>query len=73
VKTKSVKAPSQIGEKGAVTRLEVEGAPDPNATSNVPYYDIYPEYRKAAEKALSREDIPVSERKRVRDYFDALR
>lgn len=73
VKTKSVKAPSQIGEKGAVTRLEVEGAPDPNANSNVPYYDIYPEYRKAAEKALSREDIPVSERKRVRDYFDALR
>ncbi len=56
-----------------MTRLEVEGAPDPNATSNVPYYDIYPEYRKAAEKALSREDIPVSERKRVRDYFDALR
>lgn len=71
-KTRSMKAQSQTGPQGQMRELQVEGAGD-RGGSSVPYYEVLPEYEKAAEKALSREDIPVSERKRVRDYFDSLK
>lgn len=73
MKTKEMKAPSQIGESGQMQKLEVEGAPDPHAKSGVPYFEVYPQYRTAAEKAMTRQEVPVEHRKRVRDYFDSLR
>lgn len=67
------RASSLINKNGQMKRVEVESAPEPGARASVPYYEVYPQYRDAAEKALSREDVPLSERKRVQEYFDALR
>lgn len=40
--------------------------------SSVPYQSVMPQYRKAAEKALSGGKIPKDKEKRVREYFDSL-
>ncbi len=40
--------------------------------SRVPYYDVVGEYRAEADEALARGDIPVTERHRVKRYFDEL-
>ena len=51
----------------------LRGAPGDNAQpSSVPYYDVYNEYRNRAETAITNEQVPVSERRRVKDYFTAL-
>lgn len=51
---------------------ETKGAPDQPGSSSVPYYEVYSNYKKAAEKAVSKEDIPPAYRKPVTDYFDSL-
>lgn len=68
-----VKASSALGKEGGAAAVEVKGAPDNASPSNVPYYEVYSDYRKAAEKAMNREDIPPAYRKRVRDYYDTLK
>ncbi|MHB0911834.1 MAG: hypothetical protein ACYC2Y_00125 [Armatimonadota bacterium] len=70
---KTVLAPSQIGESGTVfSSGETMGVPDTAAPSTVPYTEVYSEYRKAAEDALSKENVPPAYRKRVKDYFSSL-
>ncbi|MBW3624731.1 MAG: hypothetical protein KY468_15105 [Armatimonadetes bacterium] len=73
VKTRDVKSPGRIGEKGAAYSTDVVGAPDKVSPSSVPYYEADSAYRKEAEKALSREEVPPAYRKPVRDYFDSLK
>lgn len=51
---------------------QVRGAPAPATPSRVPYYEVIGEYTRAAEDALSRDEVPVSQRGTVRDYFEAL-
>ena len=51
---------------------ETKGAPDAAAHGKVPYTEVYSNYSKAAEKALSREKVPPAYRKRVKDYFSSL-
>ncbi len=60
------------GEKGREMVSYTQGAPD-KASASVPYYEVYGKYAPAAEKALSREDIPAAYKKQVKEYFDALR
>jgi cell fate (sporulation/competence/biofilm development) regulator YmcA (YheA/YmcA/DUF963 family) len=64
---------SQIGNKGPETYTEVIGPSTPGGRSGVPYQNVLPKYRKAAESALNKEDIPPRLRGKVRNYFDALR
>lgn len=52
--------------------IDVRGAPDQLDRTNVPYYEVYSDYRKSAEQAIRTEEIPLTERQRVKDYFDAL-
>jgi hypothetical protein len=73
VTTKDVKANSNIGKEGESVAVEIKGAPDKADPSSVPYFEVYSDYRKSAEKAMTREDIPPAYRKRVRDYYDSLR
>jgi hypothetical protein len=43
-----------------------------NGQSSVPYYDVYRDYAKSADRAMENEQIPATERQRVKSYFDAL-
>lgn len=48
-------------------------APPSPTGSGIPLSRILPAYTRRAEQALSSQQIPPSERQRVRKYFDALR
>jgi hypothetical protein len=68
-----VKAPSNMGKSGMVFSAgETTGAPDSASAGNVPYTDVLPDYKKAAESALSKEKVPPAYRNRVKDYFSSL-
>lgn len=71
-KTPNTRVTGKRGEKGKETLSFMRGAPD-KATASVPYYEVIESYTPAAESALSRDDIPLTYKKQVRDYFDALR
>lgn len=64
---------SQIGGKGPETYTEVVGPSAPGGKTGVPYQNVLPQYRKAAESALNKEDIPPRLRGKVRNYFNSLR
>ena len=70
-KTPDTRLKGRRGEKGKETVSFFRGAPD-QAAASVPYYDVYGAYAPAAEKALNREDIPLTYKKQVKDYFDSL-
>ena len=57
------------GEMAATTE---RGAPTTGSDSRVPYYEVITDYSKAAEEALSREEVPPAYRPTVREYFKAL-
>jgi hypothetical protein len=59
-------------EGGKETYIETKGPSGLGAKSSVPYFAVLPKYRREAEKALEREQIPPEEQKRVKDYFDSL-
>jgi tetratricopeptide (TPR) repeat protein len=52
---------------------EVRAAPEKSEAGKVPYYEVYPDYKQAAEEALAKEQIPPAHRKRVKDYFESLK
>jgi hypothetical protein len=57
------------GEQPAfVTR----GAPDA-VSSGVPSYEVYLQYRRAAESALQRETVPPEYKQPVKRYFDSIK
>lgn len=47
-------------------------APDKPGSSSVPYYEVLPNYKKSAEKALSKEKVPPAYKKPVSKYFESL-
>jgi len=62
------------GRKNAgrdITSDEARGAPQRQSAS-APYFEVYDSYAREAEDALTREDIPRSYQKQVRDYFRAI-
>jgi hypothetical protein len=68
------KAASKVGSEGMIfSGGETIGAPDKKGASSVPYYEVSSDYKKAAEKALSKEDVPPAYRKPVKDYFESLK
>lgn len=40
--------------------------------SSVPYYKVYPQFKKGAEAAIAKEDIPRAYANKVRQYFQSL-
>lgn len=63
----------RLGDKGEISSMQVMGAPDQPGQTQVPYYEVYSHYSKAAESALEREEVPAPYRQRVKSYFDSLR
>lgn len=57
---------------GETPAFVTRGAPDV-ASSQVPTYEVYIQYRRAAESALQREIIPPEYRKPVEKYFDSIK
>jgi hypothetical protein len=67
------KTPSAVGSSGMIFSAgETKGAPDTLTRASVPYTDVLPNYKKAAEKALDKESVPPAYRTRVKDYFSSL-
>ncbi len=64
--------PGQLREgrkEGYDTNLSGPGARN---ASQLPYLDVFSQYRKQMEEALSKEPIPFDYREQVREYFQAL-
>lgn len=67
------KSSTNVGKEGMIFSAgETKGAPDKAGSSSVPYYEVYSDYKKQAEKALSKEDVPPAYKKPVQDYFESL-
>jgi chemotaxis protein histidine kinase CheA len=63
---------AQINPQGPMLTTTEKGAPTKVTESRVPYYEVIGEYSKAAEDAMSREEVPPAYRSTVRAYFRAL-
>ena len=66
------KVEGQVRPQGDMFAITEQGAPLNSSDSRVPYYEVLADYSRAAEEALSREEVPLSYRSTVRDYFRAL-
>ena len=58
------------GQGESLTR-GVRGGPD-RADPNASYFDVYPSARRAAEDALSKEQVPAGYKRQVKEYFDSI-
>ena len=63
---------ARVGPQGRMMAITEKGAPVKVTESRVPYYEVIADYSKAAEEALSREEVPPTYRTTVRNYFSAL-
>jgi polyhydroxyalkanoate synthesis regulator phasin len=68
----TVRATGQLRPGAQMEALEERSAPDKVSASKVPYYEVVGDYSRAAEEALSREEVPPADRAAVRKYFEAL-
>lgn len=59
-------------DKGEQWSVTVKAPTQVGNRSSVPYQSVLPQYRHAAEKALSGGRIPKGQEKRVKEYFDSL-
>ncbi len=59
-------------EKGNELQMSMTGDPQA-ARSSSPYYQVVMSSKKQAESNLSKENIPASLKKQVKDYFDSIK
>ena len=72
-RTLNPEGPIDPNKRSITIDANLRGGPnDRGQQSSVPYYNVYNEYRNRAEFAVTSEKVPVSERRRVKDYFTAL-
>lgn len=64
------KAPGQH-RPGEAFSIPFMGAPE-EAEGAAPFYEVFGDYEKAAEKELHREEIPAAFRKQIKDYFESI-
>jgi hypothetical protein len=62
----------QRSDRGSETYVEIRGPSGLGQRSKTPYVNLLPKYKKRAEKAVKRDEIPKDQQKRVKDYFDSL-
>ena len=70
VQTEDTRIRGQEGE-GQERAIPTRSAPE-RQESMAPYFEVYEAYHQEAEDALSREDIPRSHERQVRDYFRSI-
>ncbi|MEN6371221.1 MAG: hypothetical protein ABFD64_04325 [Armatimonadota bacterium] len=69
----TTKSSTMVGKEGMIySGGTTKGAPDKAKASSVPYYEVLPNYKKSAEKALVKEKVPPAYRKPVSKYFESL-
>lgn len=71
-KTEAHAVRGERSEQGSETHIEVTGPSAPGERSKTPYTKVISKYRKSAESAITRQQIPKSQQKRVREYFESL-
>lgn len=59
-------------ETGEESFVEIKAPTTVGNRTSVPYTKVLPSYRKKAEQALGRQEIPKEHEKRVRAYFESL-
>jgi len=57
--------------KGPGFTMQFKGAPEQQQAVS-PYYKAYGDYKKTAESALDKEEIPAAYRKQVKQYFESI-
>jgi hypothetical protein len=57
---------------GEETYIEIKAPTNVGTRSSVPYTKVLPSYKKKAESALNRQEIPKEHQKRVKEYFESL-
>jgi hypothetical protein len=70
VQTEDVRVRGQRNP-GRSIEMPVRGEPD-RQPAMAPYFEVYDAYAQEAEEALSREDIPRSHQREVREYFRSI-
>ena len=59
-------------DAGEETYIEIKAPTAFGTRSSVPYVKVLPSYRKRAERAIDRSEIPKEHQKRVKEYFEGL-
>ena len=59
-------------EQGTETHIEVTAPTAAGDRTKTPLTNVLPKYRKTAESAINKQQIPKSQQKRVREYFESL-
>lgn len=62
----------QMGQNGESERLQTRGEAKGGA-ARTPYYDVYESYKRDAEDAIARENVPPAYRDSVKQYFDRMK
>ena len=57
---------------GEESYIEIKAPTNVGTRSSVPYTKVLPSYKKKAESALNRQEIPKEHQKRVKEYFESL-
>jgi hypothetical protein len=63
---------ADVDPEKAAYSVDIKGAPGQSDRTNVPYYEVLPGYKESAESAINSDQVPASERQRVKDYFNDL-
>ncbi|MBI2301454.1 MAG: hypothetical protein HYU66_21320 [Armatimonadetes bacterium] len=66
------RARTTLGSRGKVTTTQGPREAPNFSDARTPFYDVLESYKADADNALSRGDIPITERQRVKSYFDEL-
>ena len=69
---KSTRIKGKMGNDGESERLQTKTEAKGGA-AKTPYYDVYESYRRDAEDAISREDVPPAYQAPVKEYFDSIK
>ena len=69
---KASRITGKMGSNGEMeqlpTRTEAKGSP-----VKTPYYEVYESYKRDAEDAVGKDNVPPAYKQPVRDYFDSLK
>jgi hypothetical protein len=57
---------------GEETYIEIKAPTNVGTRSSIPYIKVLPSYKKKAEAAMNRQEIPKEHQKRVKEYFESL-
>jgi hypothetical protein len=70
--TSATRVQGQRREEGEESYIEIRAPTHVGTRSSVPYNQVLPSYKKKAESAIERSEIPKEHQKRVREYFESL-